>query len=181
SVLKRAIILGSGISLLIYLLWQTLSFGVISAQTFATLDKNSVGGFIEVLGDFINKPSIIFIINSFAHVALITSFLGVTLGLFDFLRDILPKNQLNTRFGVALLTFLPPLIIALISAQGFTQILAYAAAFLAILACILPALMVYVLRQRKTTLPYQTPGGFLTPLVVFITGLLIIILVVGNI
>jgi tyrosine-specific transport protein len=181
SVLKRSIILGSGISLVIYLLWQTLSFGIISQQALFSLDQNSVGNFIELMANIINKPSITLIINSFAHVALITSFLGVTLGLFDFLRDILPKNKLNTRFSVALLTFVPPLVIALISAQGFTQILAYAAAFLAILACVLPALMVYILRKRAKHLPYQTPGGWFTPILVLLTGLLIIILVVGNI
>lgn len=180
SVLKRAIVLGSGISLLIYLLWQTLSFGIISPQGFASLDHNSVGGFIELMGNLINKPSITLILNSFAHVALITSFLGVTLCIFDFLQDILPKNKINTRFIVALITFLPPLVLAIVSPQGFTQILAYAAAFLAILACVLPALMVYVLRKRNINLPYQTPGGWFTPLLVLLTGVLIIILVLGN-
>lgn len=41
TVLKRAILIGSGISLVIYLLWQTLSFGIIppqGAQSFASLD-----------------------------------------------------------------------------------------------------------------------------------------------
>ncbi|MFA6037356.1 MAG: aromatic amino acid transport family protein [Legionellales bacterium] len=180
SVLKRAIILGSGASLVIYLLWQTLSFGIIPPQDFTAQDQNSIGAFIELMGNLINKPSITLIINSFAHVALITSFLGVTLGLFDFLRDILPKNKMNTRFSVALLTFIPPLILALVSPQGFTQILAYAAAFLAVLACILPALMVYVLRKRMKQLPYQTPGGWFTPALVFLCGVIIIILVIGN-
>lgn len=184
SVLKRSIFLGSSISLLIYLLWQTLSFGIIpptGPQSFATLDNNSVGDFIELMGNLINKPSITLIINSFAHVALITSFLGVTLGIFDFLRDILPKNKMNTRFNVALLTFVPPLVLALVSPQGFTQLLSYAAAFLAVLACILPALMVYILRKRATQpLPYQTPGGWFTPILVFLTGITIIILVLGN-
>lgn len=180
TVLKRSIILGSGVSLLIYLLWQTLSFGIIPPQDFTTQDQNSIGNFIELMGNLINKPSITLIINSFAHVALITSFLGVTLGLFDFLRDILPNNKMNTRAGIALLTFIPPLILALVSPQGFTQILAYAAAFLAILACILPALMVYVLRKRVKQLPYQTPGGWLTPVLVFLSGIVIIILVIGS-
>lgn len=184
SVLKRAIIIGSGISLFVYLVWQTLSFGIIPAQgpnSLATLDNNSVGDFIELMSLMVNKPSIILIINSFAHVALITSFLGVTLGIFDFLRDILPKNKLNTRFSVALLTFIPPLFIALVSPQGFTQLLSYAAAFLAMLACILPALMVYKIRKNaRAPLPYQTPGGWLTPAFVFAIGIVIIVLVLGN-
>ncbi len=183
-VLKRAIIIGSGISLLLYLLWQTLSFGIIPPtgnNSFETLDSNSVGAFIELMGFLINKPSITLIINSFAHVALITSFLGVTLCIFDFLRDILPKNKINTRLNVALVTFLPPLFLAIVAPQGFTQLLSYAAAFLATLACVLPALMVYQIRKNKTaTLPYQTPGGWFTPAVVMLIGIVIIVLVIGS-
>ncbi len=184
QVLKRAILFGSGISLIIYLLWQTLSYGIIppvGTQSFTTLNSNSVGEFIELMGVLINKPSITLILNGFAQVALITSFLGVTLGIFDFLRDILPKNKINTRFNVAVLTFIPPLILAIVSPQGFTQLLSYAAAFLAVLACLLPALMVYRIRTRTTSpLPYQTPGGWFTPAFIFLIGIIIIVLVLGN-
>lgn len=184
QVLKRAIVIGSGLSLFIYLLWQKLSFGIIPAvgpQSLETINGHSIGAFIELMGSVINKPSIAFILNSFAQVALITSFLGITLCIFDFYRDILPKNKINTRFNVALITFIPPLLFALIAPQGFTQLLSYAAVFFAVLGCILPALMVYKIRTNTEIIaPYQTPGGWFTPIIVFITGVLIIVLVLGN-
>lgn len=183
KVLKQSIFIGSGLSLLIYLLWQTVSFGIVppvGSQSFATINTGSVGDFIEMMSDLINQPRITFILNSFASVALITSFIGVTLGIFDFLRDILPKNKINTRFCVALLTFVPPLVLAIVAPQGFTQLLSYAAAFLAILACVLPALMVYQIRKRGHKTPYQTPGGRFTPAIVLLTGIIIIALVLGN-
>ena len=77
QVLKRAIVIGSGLSLFIYLLWQNLSFGIILrqvAQSLETINGHSVGAFIELMGNVINKPSITLILNSFAHVALILHF-----------------------------------------------------------------------------------------------------------
>jgi len=183
-VLKRAIVIGSGLSLVIYLLWQTLSFGIIpatGANSFATMDGGSVGDFIETMSMLIHIPSITLVLNTFAHLALITSFLGVTLCIFDFWRDILPKNKINTRLIVALITFVPPMLVAMTAAQGFTQLLSYAAAFLAVLACILPVIMVYKIRKSASApLPFQVPGGMLTLGLVFLTGVVIIALVLGG-
>jgi|SRR5690554_6038570 len=96
----------------------------------------------------------------FADLALATSFLGVSLGLFDFLAEKFqrPDNK-RGRTQSGLLTFLPPLVFALFYPQGFLMALGYAAIALVVIAIILPVLMVRKVRAEKPGAGYQTIGG----------------------
>ncbi|HLB57498.1 MAG TPA: aromatic amino acid transport family protein, partial [Gammaproteobacteria bacterium] len=128
-----------------------------------------------------NKWTIAFI-NGFSNIALTTSFLGVSLGLFDFLAD--GFKRANTRIHrtqTALLTFIPPFLFALIYPHGFVMALGYAAIFVAILEVILPPLMVWKLRQ-STTLhsPYRAPGHPLLLALVLLLGIAIIVIELLN-
>jgi len=182
-ILKRAVILGSSFILIIYVFWQTISFGIIPAtgpDSFATIDQDSVGEFVWLMSRVVGSTNVGTVLNSFALLAIITSFLTNALSLFDFLRDTLPKNKINTRFIIAIITFLPALIIAITTEQAFTHLLAYAGAFLAIFVCIMPAIMVYKIRKKATQpLAFQTPGGLFTPAVVFLSGIGIVVLAIG--
>ncbi len=181
-ILKRAIILGSSIIFIIYLFWQTISFGIIPAtgpDSFATMDQDSVGQFIGLVGRVIGSTSVEVVLNSFALLAIITSFLTSGLSLFDFLRDTLPKSKNNRRFMIAIMTFLPALIFTVTTEQAFTHILAYAGAFLALFVCIMPAIMVYKIRKNPTqALTFRTWGGLITPAIVLVSGVVIIALVI---
>ena len=80
-----------------------------------------------------------------------TSFLGVSLGLFDFLADgFKRKDDRFGRFQTTLLTFIPPLAFALFFPSGFILALEYSALFAIILEIFLPSLMVYKLRRSST-------------------------------
>lgn len=62
------------------------------------------------------------------------NFLGVSLGLFDFLADgFKQSNTHGGRFRTALLTFVPPFMFAILYPQRFILALGYAAIFVAIL------------------------------------------------
>ncbi|MCV5245702.1 tyrosine transporter TyrP, partial [Escherichia coli] len=82
-------------------------------------------------------------------LALATSFLGVSLGLFDYLADMFQrKNSVGGRLQSGIITFLPPLAFALFSPRGFVMALGYAGVALAVLALIMPALLVMKSRRE---------------------------------
>ena len=118
-------------------------------------------------------------VNLFSDVAMTTSFLGVTLGLFDFIADGLKRSdQRSGRLQTALLTFIPPLIFAFIYPHGFVMALGYAGICVAFLEIILPALMVLRLRHHDTLRSsYQACQEWFVWLVL-IVGLILITLAI---
>ncbi|WED23414.1 aromatic amino acid transporter [Vibrio sp. JC009] len=157
--LKKAIVIGSAIPLVIYLFWQAVTLGVISQQEL--FDNKGLTGLIGALSEKIHFGKLGQIIGIFADLALLTSFLGVSLGLFEFLGDSMKKSgQSQNRILSALVTFLPPMCFALFYPQGFITALGYAAIALVVLAIFLPVAMVKKARSNATyDNLYQVKGG----------------------
>lgn len=172
--LKKAIVIGSSIPLMIYLFWQVVTLGVISQQEL--YNNTGLSGLIGSLSTKIHFGMLSQIIGIFADLALLTSFLGVSLGLFEFLGDILSrKEQGHNRIVSALVTFLPPMCFALFYPQGFIMALGYAAIALVILAIFLPVAMINKARKEDTYQGlYQVKGGNLSLGLVAGSGLIII-------
>jgi tyrosine-specific transport protein len=161
---RQAILIGSFIPFLTYLLWQWLIMGIVPADgpygLTAALANGSTA--IQPLKYFIDNPSIFIIAKLFAFFALVTSFFGVTLGLLDFLADGLrvektKQGRLLLCFGV----FVPPMLIAYTHPHVFLSALDFAGGFgCALLLGLLPILMVwrgrYFLKLPST---YSIPGG----------------------
>ena len=84
----------------------------------------------------------------FSFFVVVTSFLGVTLSLSDFLIDGLRiKKSWEGKLGALALTFLPPLLFVLTYESGFYLALRYSGVFVAILLIFLPALMAWKLEK----------------------------------
>jgi tyrosine-specific transport protein len=154
--LKLALVIGSFIPFLIYILWEFLILGIVKVSGNNSLAQMYIEGqasteaLIGILIDVINKPWIAKIANFFSFFAIITSFIGVTLSLADFITDGFKiKRNPRGRFIACLLTFLPPLVFLYGYERVFLQALQYAGIFVAILLCILPALMVWKLPKAK--------------------------------
>jgi amino acid permease len=169
SRLKMILLLGSLIPLIVYIAWVASLLGTIPYQgeySLATIVNNRLP--LQALIFTIDKIQasvwMSTFINLFSHVIIITSFLGVTLSLFDFLRD-KEHEIIPHRARTALLTFIPPLLVVILYPDAFIQLLSYASIFVALILIILPALMAWRLRHNPTlTTPYTVPGG--TPLLV---------------
>ncbi|NAW64187.1 tyrosine transporter TyrP [Photobacterium halotolerans] len=172
--LRKVMILGASVPLVIYLLWQVASQGILSQSDL--IANSSLGSFITALSTLLKSPMVSNSVSIFADLALATSFLGVSLGLFDFLSDTLnQKNSKSGRVQTALFTFVPPLCFALFYPQGFIMALGYAAIALVILAIFLPVAMVHVQRgQRQTIGEYQVSGGKPALIMATSAGVLII-------
>ncbi|STO57938.1 aromatic amino acid transport family protein [Grimontia hollisae] len=174
KVLRKVMLVGSALPLLIYILWQAASFGVLGAQTLA--ENSSLGMFIQSISDAVGSARVANAISLFADLALATSFLGVSLGLFDFMADMLKRPaSIQGRLQTGLVTFLPPMLIALYYPQGFITALGFASLALVMLAVALPVLMVKKIRQLGLNHDrYQVSGGKAALSIAMIGGLCVI-------
>lgn len=174
------VVCGSMIPLIIYLLWLASLLGTIPYQgpfSFSALaqEQGSVGELMLAVNHWQHTAWLSLALNAFAHIAVITSFLGVSLSLFDFLRD-KEHEVVPHRARTAVLTFTPPLLIALVYPDGFVQLLSYASIFVAVILIMLPAAMAYRLRKMpELASNFRVKGG--TPLLagVMLAGVLFII------
>ncbi|MGL4859719.1 MAG: tyrosine transporter TyrP [Enterobacteriaceae bacterium] len=179
--LRRVFIWGSAIPLIAYILWQIATLGSIHSSTFTQILAQHAGlsGLMFAVKEVIGSSYTELALNLFADLALATSFLGVTLGLFDYLADLFKRsNSIAGRAQTGLLTFTPPLLFALFYPRGFVLALGYAAVALTVLALLLPGLLAWRTRLRhgsnRTPATYRVAGGTPLLLLVFAVGGLII-------
>lgn len=172
--LRKAIVIGSAIPLIIYVFWQIVTLGVVSQPQL--VENAGLSALIGTLSQTVHQSNLGNVIGIFADLALLTSFLGVSLGLFEFMGDTIRKNDGNmNRMVASLATFVPPLMFALFYPQGFIMALGYAAIALAVLAIFLPLMMVSrVRRQSKEGTYYQVMGGTPALAITGVVGILIV-------
>ncbi|WP_260282327.1 tyrosine transporter TyrP [Proteus terrae] len=175
--LRIIFVVGSAIPLVAYILWQIATLGAIPTNTFMGImaQQSGLNGLLTAIRDVVATPRVNIAVNLFAALALATSFLGVALGLFDYLADLFKRsNRATGRMQSSLLTFVPPLVCALYF-PNFVQALAYAAIALSILSLLLPALLVWKVRQEQNgTDKYKVKGGKGALGIVFTCGLVVI-------
>jgi tyrosine-specific transport protein len=146
--LRLALFLGSLIPFAVYVLWEFLILGIVPLSGEHGLTSAFLNGQTGAfsLSHVLHNSWITNIASVFSFFAIITSFLGVSLSLSDFLTDGLHMRRFS--FGrelASLLTFIPPLIFVLAYQRGFIMALQFAGIFVAILLCILPAVMAWTL------------------------------------
>ena len=98
--LRIAIVAGSAITLVGYILWQLSTHGVLSQSEFTQIlkEKPTLYGLIEACRRITGSEIIASAVQLFSALALVTSFLGVALGLFDCTEDMLRKGlHINAR------------------------------------------------------------------------------------
>ena len=112
-------------------------------------------------------------------VCVMTSFLGVSVCLIDFLADGLSLKKTGKQ-GALVFTgaYLPPLLIVLVGSSVFTQALQYAGIFCMLLLVILPLLMLYCGRYRRqlATERVLPIGSFLIQLLLLLAFALLLYL-----
>jgi tryptophan-specific transport protein len=115
---------------------------------------------ISALGAMLNSAKIDVFLTFFSNFAVACSFLGVTLGLFDYLADVLgfddsPRGRLKT----AATTFLPPMLCGLLWPEGFIHAIGFAGLAATLWAVITPALLASASRKRFGSPRYRVWGG----------------------
>lgn len=180
--LKRAIFLGSFLPLLCYLAWSMVVMGVIPLQGESGLlaifkSPNSTSDLAATLTSVTENGGIQFAIRLFTSICVVTSFLGVSIGLVDFLADGLSLEKKGiSNLLVHGLAFLPPFLIAIIYPNAFIQALEYAGIYCIVLLVLLPALMAYRGRYiQKREGPFKVPGGKITLIIIMLFSIITII------
>jgi tyrosine-specific transport protein len=150
---RKAILIGSFIPFIAYVIWQALILGIVPVEGSGGLleavakGQNAVEPLKNLIaGEGVYGEGVYIVGQFFAFFAMVTSFIGVTLGLRDFFADGLSinKSEVKGKLIIAGLVFLPPLLIAINYPHVFLRALDYAGGFgCALLLGLLPILMVW--------------------------------------
>lgn len=186
--LRRVIWLGSFIPLVCYVIWNMVIMGVLQhdgkQDVLISLahSEHATSGLNDALNTAIHHPWISGFFSFFTSICMITAFLGVSLGLFDFIADGLKlKKEGSQGQLILLLTFLPPLCIVLINPGIYLGALGYAGICCVVLLLLLPTLMAW--RSRKLADSddiLMLPGGNVVLLGLLLTSIFLLYLAWGG-
>lgn len=164
--LKKAILIGSLVPLVCYILWDMVIMGVIPLDgehglTAILQSKNSTSDLANTLSATAGRSSITFFTKLFTSIAVVTSFLGVSLCLVDFLADGFQlEKEGRSKVLIYAMTFIPPVAIVLFKPGIFVKALEYAGIYCVVLLMLLPAWMVWCGRyKRGIANGFTVPGG----------------------
>lgn len=164
---RYAILGGTAIALLFYLIWLVSVFGNLPRSEFGPVvaQGGNVDVLLKALASVIESEAVSSALNLFSMAAILSSFIGVGLGVFDYLADLFkfdnsPKGRAKS-WGV---TFLPPLLLSLLFPFGFLMAIGYAGAVATLWTCIIPALLAWKVRAGKSEQGgkgdgFRAPGG----------------------
>jgi len=179
--LRKAIVIGSLIPLACYILWEAVIMGVVARQgQFGLLalmqSDHATSGLTEALSNAVHNHWISFFFGVFTSVCMLTAFLGVSMGLFDFLADGLKMDKKGLQ-GTCIfsLTFLPPLFVVLINPGIYIQAFSYAGVACVLLLLLLPVIMAW--RGRQTCngeVQQMIPGGNISLVLLLFTGVFLL-------
>ena len=175
--LRISILAGSAITLCAYILWQMSTHGLLTQNEFLQILKEdaTLNGLVKATLAITGSNMIAGAVKLFSTLALVTSFLGVGLGLLECIEDLLKRsfNISAGRISLGLMTFIPPLVFALFYPEGFILALGYAGQMFAFYAVVLPVSLVWKARRTHTNLPYKVWGGNMTLIIVLVLGVII--------
>ena len=175
--LRISTLAGSAITLCAYILWQMSTHGLLTQNEFLQILKEdaTLNGLVKATLAITGSNMIAGAVKLFSTLALVTSFLGVGLGLLECIEDLLKRsfNISAGRISLGLMTFIPPLVFALFYPEGFILALGYAGQMFAFYAVVLPVSLVWKARRTHSNLPYKVWGGNLTLIIVLVLGVII--------
>ncbi|MBB1313524.1 amino acid permease [Aliivibrio sp. SR45-2] len=171
--LRNMVILGSVIPLICYLVWLYAVVGNLNAEEITHFSNIS-----DLIQTFSSKSEYIeFILSVFTSLALLTSFLGVAMALYNQNKDMISHNKVVTY----VCTFILPLLGVSLAADQFLSVLGYAGVILVFLAVFIPLAMVVTVRKKaagNTELDchtYQAEGGKPALVLTLLFGLFLLI------
>ena len=167
---SRVVVIGSLIPLICYVAWFWSCMNAVPPAQLAQLQ--GVEQMVGALGE--NAGTLGSVLKWFAAMALLTSFLGVALSLFGFIREMCAKKPVvDGKLPAIILTLVPSLIMASSAPGEFLKALSYAGLALTVLAIFIPSAMVWRSRQQHE-MAYVTPGGKAGLIVTVLFGLVLV-------
>jgi tyrosine-specific transport protein len=179
KLLRLSIIIGSLIPLLCYLLWDLVVEGTVAGASLmaSSGEEHAVTQLTQSLAGIVDSHWFGQLVELFTTLCISTSFLGVGLGLTDFIADGLRVKKTGWAAWLVLaLTIAPPLLIVILYPAIFIPALVFAGLCCIYLLIFLPSLMTYVGRYHRIGIAkgYQVFGG--KPLVVTVLTISLILM-----
>jgi tyrosine-specific transport protein len=180
--LKKVIFWGSLAPLIIYIIWTVCIQGLFPRTGDAGLlaiagaqDPNSL--LMQGITKVVNDSFLSDFAKIFMSICMVTSFLGVSIGLTDFIADGLQYAKRGWEGSkVMLMTFLPPFVLVLFRPDIFIKALSYVGFFCVYLLILLPVMMLYQGRYRQSKQgPILVPGGKKLLIIVGIIAVLLLL------
>lgn len=177
TTLYWAIIAGTIVPLACYALWLFLALGSVPMTQI-----DQMAGNVDSLIAAISQGSVFVkaVLSIFASFALVTSFFGVSLSLYDLASETfsLKETQLHRIFAT-IVVFAPPILASYLSPDSFIAALAHAGVGFAVLCLCLPCAMSWKLRNERSKenieAPYEVAGGKLSIAFASACGIFIIV------
>ncbi|NRD72285.1 tryptophan permease [Shewanella sp. VB17] len=171
----KAIVIGTLLAFVIYVCWLVATMGNIARSDFVSIiaQGGNMGVLVSALSDVMTDDWLTSMLTIFANLAVASSFLGVTLGLFDYLADLFGFDESRLgRLKTATVTFLPPTILGLLFPNGFLIAIGFAALAATVWTAIVPAMMAYKVRKLfPNATSFKVPGGNVVIVIVLLFGL----------
>ena len=171
----RSLWLGTLIALLIYALWQFAVQGNLPRSEFGPViaAQDNVAALLDALAG-VAGCGLVRVLSFFSYMAIASSFLGVTLGLLDYLSDLFGFDSSRAgRSKAAALTFLPPLAACLLFPTGFVLAISYVGFAATVWTAFVPALLLHACRKKfGAGKGYHVYGGLWLMVWVFLFGVL---------
>ena len=117
---------------------------------------------VEPLKLRFSTPLLMLTVDGFAFFALVTSYFGLSIALFDFIRDLFKDIWKDpSKSSITLLSILPCLFLAILFPRALLDFLDLSGGFGdALLSGLIPISMVWVGRYRKNLASeFRVPGG----------------------
>jgi luciferase family oxidoreductase group 1 len=171
----KCLVYGTLMALALYTIWLLATMGNIPRPEFIGIAEKggNIDVLVQALSGVLNSRSLDLLLVVFSNFAVASSFLGVTLGLFDYLADLFGFDDSAVgRLKTALLTFAPPVVGGLLFPNGFLYAIGYAGLAATIWAAIVPALLARASRKRFGSPKFRVWGGkpMITLILVFGVG-----------
>ncbi|WP_154931353.1 tryptophan permease [Klebsiella grimontii] len=160
--IRRCLLLGTLMALVLYIIWLVGTMGNIPRPAFIAIAEKggNIDVLVQTLSGLLNSSTLDLLLTVFSNFAVASSFLGVTLGLFDYLADLFKFDDSRLgRFKTALVTFLPPIAGGLLWPNGFIYAIGFAGLAATVWAAIVPALLARASRRRFGSPSYRVWGG----------------------
>lgn len=163
--LRFAILIGSAIPLVFYLIWDGIIIGMLAGHQDLQGAIDSGSMITKLVRETVGSSYVADLMHFFAFFALVTSFLGVSMSFVDFLADGLKIKKTHTgSLLLVAMVLLPPCIFAYLYPTIFLTALNYAGAFGAVLLFgVIPVMMVWKGRYIEKRMGERfVPGGKIT-------------------
>ncbi|PJE80995.1 Tryptophan-specific transport protein [invertebrate metagenome] len=177
---RKSVFCGTLLALLFYCVWQAGIFSNLSREQFPAVIKRggNIGALLAALKANGLSSQIYYLLQLFSHMAVASSFLGVSLSLFDYISDLFGfSDNLAGRLKTGAVTFLPPTLLGMFLPDGFIKAIVFAGLGAVVFAILVPVLMAYMARQQEYSPgDFKVSGGSVRMFIVGLFGVVVFIL-----